>query len=104
MISQCLVAHPARHRTTVLVLHEEANAILFQVLVLEARKRHKILEELVATLPVLFRLERRPRLNKDERKIVHRHLHGLAQFKPVGCGLADEVVYVSHAPARVSPL
>jgi hypothetical protein len=58
MISQCLVAHPARHRTTVLVLHEEANAILFQVLVLEARKRHKILEELVATLPVLFRLER----------------------------------------------
>jgi hypothetical protein len=40
MISQCLVAHPARHRATVLVLHEEANAVLFQVLVLEARKRH----------------------------------------------------------------
>ena len=46
----------------------------------------------------------RPRLDKDERKIVHRHLHDLAQFKPVGRSLADEVVYVAHAPARVPPL
>ena len=44
----------------------------------------------------------RPHLDKDKRKI-HRHLHDLAQFKPVGRGLADEVVYVAHAQ-RVSRL
>ena len=31
----------------------------------------------------------RPRLDKDERKIVHGHLHDLAQFKAVGRGFAD---------------
>ena len=46
----------------------------------------------------------RPRLNKDERKIVHGHLHDLAQFKAVDRGLADEVVYIAHAPARVPSL
>jgi hypothetical protein len=29
MISQCLVAHPARHSATVLVRHQEPNAVLF---------------------------------------------------------------------------
>ena len=29
MISQCFVAHPARHRAPVLVLHQEPNTILF---------------------------------------------------------------------------
>ena len=40
-------------------------------------------------------------LKKDERKIVCRHRHDLAQFKPVGRGLADEIVYVAHAPALI---
>jgi hypothetical protein len=34
MISQCFVAHPAGHRATGLVLHDESNAILLQVLAL----------------------------------------------------------------------
>lgn len=29
MISQCLVAHPACHRATALVHHQEPNAVLF---------------------------------------------------------------------------
>ena len=29
MISQCLMAHPARHCATVLILHQEPNAVLF---------------------------------------------------------------------------
>ena len=40
MISQCLMAHAARHRATFLILHQEPDAILFHVLVLEARERH----------------------------------------------------------------
>ena len=40
MISQCLMAHAARHSATFLILHQEADAILFQVLVFEARERH----------------------------------------------------------------
>ena len=40
MISQCLMAHAARHSATFLILHQEPDAILFQVLVLEARERH----------------------------------------------------------------
>ena len=30
MISQCFVAHPTRHRATVLVHHQEPNAVLFK--------------------------------------------------------------------------
>ena len=48
--------------------------------------------------------EGRVRLDKDERKIVRRHLQDLAQFQPVKRGLADEVFYVAHAPARIPPL
>ena len=40
MSSQCLMAHDARHRATFLILHQEPDAILFHVLVLEARERH----------------------------------------------------------------
>ncbi len=29
MILQCLMAHPARHYATFLILHQEANAVLF---------------------------------------------------------------------------
>ena len=29
MISQCLVAYPAGHRATILILHQEPNAVLF---------------------------------------------------------------------------
>ena len=48
--------------------------------------------------------EGRVRLDKDERKIVRRHLHDLAQFQPVKRGLADEVFYVSRTPQRGSRL
>lgn len=37
MISKCLMAHPARHRAAVLVCHQESNAVLFQILLFEAR-------------------------------------------------------------------
>ena len=40
MISQGFVAHAARHSATFLILHQEPNAMLFQVLVVEARERH----------------------------------------------------------------
>ena len=50
------------------------------------------------------RLDGRARLDKDERKIVRRHRYHLAQLKPMGRGLADEVVYVAHTPARIPPL
>jgi hypothetical protein len=46
----------------------------------------------------------RAHLDKDERKIVGRHRHDLAQLKPLGRRLADEVVYVAHAPSRLPPL
>ena len=58
----------------------------------------------VAHHPPLLAWEGTVRLNKDERKIVRRHLQDLAQFQPVGRGLADEVIYVAHAPARIPPL
>jgi hypothetical protein len=29
LISQCLMAHPARHRVTDLIRHQEPNAVLF---------------------------------------------------------------------------
>ena len=37
MISQRLMAHAASHCVTLLILHQEPNAVLFQILVLEAR-------------------------------------------------------------------
>ena len=40
MISQCLMAHAARHCATFLILHQESNSVLLQVLVLEAREMH----------------------------------------------------------------
>ena len=43
----------------------------------------------------------RTRPDKDERKIVRRHLDKLEYFKPVGCGRFDEVVHVAYAPARI---
>jgi hypothetical protein len=36
MISQRLVAHHARHSATVLVRHQEPNAVLFEVFLAEA--------------------------------------------------------------------
>ena len=46
----------------------------------------------------------RPRLDKDERKIVHRHLHDLAQFKPVGRGLADEMIFIAVLPQKAAAM
>ena len=40
MISQRLMAHAARHRAAFLIDHHEPNAVLFQVLVVEAGERH----------------------------------------------------------------
>ena len=45
----------------------------------------------------------RRNLEEDERKIVRRHPHDLAQFQPTERALPDEVVYVPNAPARVPP-
>src|SRR5262245_11444290 len=47
-------------------------------------------------------LTRRP--DEHERKIVGRHRNHLAQRKPVRRCFADEIVYVTDAPARVSHL
>jgi hypothetical protein len=42
VIPQCFVAHSAGHRVTGLVFHEEADAILLWVFVLEPLERHCI--------------------------------------------------------------
>jgi hypothetical protein len=41
MISQRLVAHPARHSVTVLIRHQKPNAVLFEEFLLEAREGHR---------------------------------------------------------------
>jgi hypothetical protein len=40
MIPQCLSAYPASDRGSVLIPHQEPNAIPFQVFVVKARKHH----------------------------------------------------------------
>ena len=52
MISQCLMAHAARNCVTFLILHQEPNAVLFQVLVLEALERHLHYLTSIMTLPL----------------------------------------------------
>jgi hypothetical protein len=43
MISQRLVTHPARHSATVLIRHQEPNAVLFEVFVAEACEGHRVI-------------------------------------------------------------
>ena len=59
VISQRLMAYAARHYGTLRILHQEANAALIQVLVVEACKRHLFyLTSISTTMLLLVPFER----------------------------------------------